>query len=379
MPVRRRDRNVNVYFLPPSIPDGVTSLNPTLRRSQRGWEQYDQEIDHTLILDYHGDTYRSFLKSRGRPDVTNWRALPYSMNPYLGSAGWISGNPPWWAGPRNKAYEKFREKALGESTALGVFLAERTEGYNMVAKRVSGLYRAYKSLRRGNFRQFLRELSVKPKRKHRSTIRTAAGEASGLWLEYWFGWSPVVQDLWSISEVFAADPSPVPEWGASGQSLALASTASGSSSQDYGASTQQGMIICKTGGAIKVINEDMLIQSQLGLTNPAAIAWEVVPFSFVVDWFTNFGDVLQGISDFAGCRILTPYTTMYCKAHGDQVAGRRSDPSSWWRYGYVNSRHTRSGGLVKPVATRPSWLNYGQSKTRAATAASLLVQIFLDK
>lgn len=29
---------------------------------------------------------------------------------------------------------------------------------------------------------------------------------------------------------------------------------------------------------------------QLGLTNPAQLAWELVPFSFVVDWFIPVGD-----------------------------------------------------------------------------------------
>lgn len=379
MPVRVRNRDKDIYFVPPSIPVGVSSLNPAYRRRQRGLEQYGQKIDHSLILNYSGDTYRSYLKQAGRPDTTNWRAMPWNVEPYLGATGWSSGNPPWWAGPRNKAYEKFKAQVLGESTALGVFLAERTEGYNMVAKRISGLYRAYKSLRRGRFRDFCKELSVKPKRKHRSVIRTAAGEASGLWLEYWFGWSPAINDLWNISEVFAAVPSPVQEHASSGQSLSFVSRKSGSSSQDYGETTQQGLLICKTGGSLQVINEDMFIQSQLGLTNPLAVAWEIVPFSFVVDWFTNYGDVIQGISDFAGCKIQTPYTTMYARVHGDNVAGRRSNPASWWHYGYVHDRHVRSQGTIGPVATRPSWLNYGQSKTRAATAASLLTQIFLDK
>jgi len=34
-----------------------------------------------------------------------------------------------------------------------------------------------------------------------------------------------------------------------------------------------------------------------GLFNPAALAWELTPFSFVVDWWTNIGDVLQSLDN----------------------------------------------------------------------------------
>jgi len=40
--------------------------------------------------------------------------------------------------------------------------------------------------------------------------------------------------------------------------------------------------------------------SQLGITNPASLAWEVTPFSFVADWFFPIGDYLNRLDATLG-------------------------------------------------------------------------------
>lgn len=124
-------------------------------------------------------------------------------------------NPIWASSPsapqaitlaQNKAWSKLMEKVKGDTSSLAVTAAEGREAFEMVAKRVTGLYRAYRHLRKGDFKKFLRELSVDPKRKHRSWVRSASNEASGLWLEYWFGWSPTVQDIGSAAMALSVNP-----------------------------------------------------------------------------------------------------------------------------------------------------------------------------
>jgi hypothetical protein len=50
--------------------------------------------------------------------------------------------------------------------------------------------------------------------------------------------------------------------------------------------------------------------NQIGLANPLSIAWEVVPFSFVVDWGLPIGNVLEaltatrGLEFIGGCSIV---------------------------------------------------------------------------
>lgn len=40
--------------------------------------------------------------------------------------------------------------------------------------------------------------------------------------------------------------------------------------------------------------------AQLGLANPLAAAWELTPFSFLIDWFLPIGDTLQGLTANVG-------------------------------------------------------------------------------
>lgn len=37
---------------------------------------------------------------------------------------------------------------------------------------------------------------------------------------------------------------------------------------------------------------------QFGFTNPASVAWEVIPFSFVSDWFINFGEFFASLDNY---------------------------------------------------------------------------------
>ena len=51
---------------------------------------------------------------------------------------------------------------------------------------------------------------------------------------------------------------------------------------------------------IKPENSSRIILGQLGFDNPALIAYELMPYSFVVDWFYNIGDYLQSQTALAG-------------------------------------------------------------------------------
>lgn len=43
--------------------------------------------------------------------------------------------------------------------------------------------------------------------------------------------------------------------------------------------------------------------AEYGFTNPFILAWERIPYSFVIDWFCNIGDWLQGFSALHGVEI----------------------------------------------------------------------------
>lgn len=282
---------------------------------------------------------------------------------------------------RNKAYARFRDRAVGENSAVGVFAAERREAYGMVYRRVTGLYRAYKHLRRGEFRQFLRELSVNPKRKHRSWVRSAANEASGLWLEYWFGWSPTITDIYNTVEVLTQDLPAGRYYGSAKARLAYYNKLVYQSNPtgNFEEIDQTAVYRAQMGATIKLVNPDLFLLNQLGLINPASVAWEIVPFSFVIDWFTQFGSSLNAMSDWVGLEVRDPYQTYTLKATKHNFRKRVASYPMDFTVEYLPEfRAQRLKGLYRPTPVYPVIGNFGKSKTRAATAVSLLTQLFLS-
>lgn len=353
------------------------------RIEQQGWRSRPSE-DKSQVLPYYSFRHTgNITRLRPYPGMPNnaW----YSPNPTTSDVPYVPYSV--WKGDqvtsaiRNKAYAKFKDVAVGESSQMGTFIAEGREAYGMIANRATGLYRSYRELKRGNFRGFLRELSVKPKRKHRNVVRTAAGEASGLWLEYWFGWSPSISDMFTAYSILTASPKGGRRhFGSSGSRLPHAARESGTSTTRREV-TGQGFRMCKTGATVKLVNYNAAVRASLGLSNPLTIAWELVPFSFVVDWFTQYGNTLEAMTDFAGFELMDPYTTIFQRVDVTHESWSRSYGGRGYN-SVANFRvfqMERKKGLVSPTVLRPRITNFGSSVTRAATAVSLLTAIFLDR
>jgi hypothetical protein len=143
------------------------------------------------------------------------------------------------------------------------------------------------------------------------------------------------------------------------------------------------------GAEFTVNNPNTLLMNQMGFINPASIAWEAVPFSFVVDWFANVGQVLNSATDFVGLSMKNPFTTKFQHIVQDVVAA--GTYPVYYNYPHVHSvlewitlyiakyesvYVTRTTSITGPVlALKPF---KGFSPIRGLTAASLLVQTLKD-
>lgn len=372
------NRDILIPF-PPLAP-GWSSRGVRKYVHQRGFRSLEGE-DPNQVLTYTGHKYETsilrFAPKPGRPHNAFYANGVSSETPYLGNTAMVTEHA---AIARNKAYAKFKEAVLGPTSEMGTFIAEGRESYGLIANRATGLYRSYRELRKGNFRGFLRELSVKPKRKHRSVVRTSAGEASGLWLEYWFGWSPAVNDLHSAYRVLTSQKQRGTRTdGTSGSRLPLM-TADVTGPSACRSTSVEGIYLVKTGATYKLVNPNAAIRTSLGLNNPLAIAWEVVPFSFVVDWFTQFGNCISAMTDFAGFELTDAYRTDFIIANQEFETWYRPDGrGNNIRFRSRHFKSSRTKGLAYPLPLRPRLANFGSSVTRAATAVSLLTAIFLDR
>jgi hypothetical protein len=286
----------------------------------------------------------------------------------------FNGLPSFTQACFNQAYARFRDEAVGESSQLGTFFAEWRESLGMVTNRTLGLIDAARKLRKGNFPGFVKALSVSPKKKHRNKTYAAANEFSGLWLEYHFGWSPSVADIYAAVDVM--------------QSAWPAERARGSAkmsfSREDGAATgylrtQKGTYQHVMGAELKMNNPNLFLANQLGLLNPAAVAWELIPFSFVADWFFDVGSFLESFSDFAGVDVIRPWSLTVMRFVDVDASDTLHFTNQQWLGGQPSTTRgiamLRRIGIPRPVPNLNISANLGNSLTRAASAVSLLTQL----
>lgn len=274
----------------------------------------------------------------------------------------------------SRAYNKLLSKT-GERASLLTALAERTSTYTMVLNRLTQLVRGAKALRKGKFREFLTVFGVKPKDKHRHTKWTRPRDFAALWLEYWFGWAPTVGDLSNAIEVWQApiDDSKLKIRVGSGNRHVSERTVRNLSTT-YSENTVTGKYILSLRCKVRITNPDLWMANQMGFLNPVRTAWEVTPFSWFVDWFTNVGQVLGSFTDTLGIAITDLWMTRFFTGR-TRTDWRHKTTKDYGFQGqqvsYVNRQQLTS--LLRPPfilrVPKISW-------TRGLTLSSLLVTLF---
>jgi hypothetical protein len=137
-------------------------------------------------------------------------------------------------------------------------------------------------------------------------------EASSLYLEYVYGWKPLVSDVYGVYQLlkqYSAGLKPIivhghgkAKWPLDG----VFQTPPGTNGYKSAGSYKENLkATCDLYGRVdpQIIAFRML--NQLGLLNPASIAWEVTPWSFVVDWLIPIGPVLNAFTAPIGLNFIS--------------------------------------------------------------------------
>lgn len=198
----------------------------------------------------------------------------------------------------NKAKTAFLQKVKGVSQSFdgGTFLGELKETLTMIRNPAKGLRSGIDSY-------------VKRSRKRTRGIRSESKKGDIIaetWLEGVFGWRPFLNDLDSAAKAlaeyrykrrFACTPvrakgtctdSEDSNWGNIGYSTIRCK---------YQTRNKRKSIVIYRGGVkANPASDDPLRYVGLTLDNFVPTAWNLIPYSFLVDYFTNIGDVLEGWS-----------------------------------------------------------------------------------
>jgi len=218
------------------------------------------------------------------------------------------------------------------------------------------------------------------------------------WLEYRYGWIPLVSSVYSAFENLAMQASNaiIPIVARSGsksnsdQSLSL----SGNSYGPY----QVLQRVFKSARVLLSYNFDIGGMNRVGdwtSLSPATIAWELLPFSFVADWFVSIGDSLRNIENYwlyrnrfhSGYDTFTTHSIAYRNLPRQFKLFKPGDPGydAWYAWeeisgeAYLSRQYkTRVVRTDLPVPRGPRFrVNIGAEK--CLDSAALLQQLFGKK
>jgi len=276
----------------------------------------------------------------------------------------------------NKARLKLVE-ALGEQSMWAVNLAEAKKSLSLITGPAAGLISCVRKIKRFDFvgatREFNRlheSMRLRSRRNLRPMsvpkgLKATPKAFANNWLAFHFGWEPLVKDIGAGIDTLCKPYPPVKVIGKSKIGPSVFSNRS--SGSFWTANRWVYTSWCRMGCKVTVNNPNLYLAQQLGFVNPLSVVWELVPFSFVVDWFTNVGQILGQMSEFAGLSVTEAYTTRY------QIA--KTDTTIYYGFHQVKEGVylNRSQFLADASLKVRPWK--GVSVVRGATAIALLTQM----
>jgi hypothetical protein len=178
------------------------------------------------------------------------------------------------------------EKANGHNFNLAVNLAQMGQTVDLLSSTLIKLSRSIRALKHGDFATAARQLGTSPRTR---SLKTE--DLTGRWLELQYGWGPLISDSYEAVKAFHAI-SQGPR-----KTLIRTSISKGSERivNTSGIQTAYGSERL-TRYLQYEMYEEMSFGRQLGLTDPASVVWELLPYSFVVDWFVPVGTYLDNLN-----------------------------------------------------------------------------------
>lgn len=182
-------------------------------------------------------------------------------------------------------------KIKDEKVNLAMMLAEYRQSGQMFVDLTKSLWNVYRGVRKGNLAPLLAQ-GVK--------------SAPSTWLMYRYGLTPLIADATAIVDLMNSSKAfPLVQRYAVKTDYRRM-TASVRKFSDGGVTGPFREYETRRVKDLAYVeySHDLLakLPTQLGFTNLPQLVWEVIPFSFVVDWFINIGDTLASLDALTGSK-----------------------------------------------------------------------------
>lgn len=241
------------------------------------WTHYDNPVDHlTSNYNYYSTGFLSKLHT------------PFSWSPV---------NGVYVENEISRAITEAINALKGQASQWGSDLGEMKQTVNSFSELIMKGCSFIKNMRAGRWAQAAYDLGISPASFTHSSNRGRT--LANYWLAYVYGWRPYAQSVYDIQATIADVVKRVSKTVEGKGHGHVSGSASGSWSErllfdsSYTAGTR-----CVLRGEIS--HPALFNINKFGLSNPVSIAWELVPFSFCVDWFIPVGNTLSALTGAAG-------------------------------------------------------------------------------
>ncbi|DAD50014.1 maturation protein [ssRNA phage Gephyllon.4_21] len=326
-------RGLRSYTVTPGFnsPNRVTLVKPLVYTAtyEVTTARYFQRQHATRIFNVipggGGDPYPvNYLYQDSTTETHNVFSLGFRIGEYDASSALDRAN--------NKLLDSLKDQKVNVAQAF----AEREMTVKTVTDTVSTIAKTFVQLKKGNFTGAAKALGIKPpkrgqRRFNKEFVNDAANAVGNGWLALQYGWRPLLQDVYGSAQTLAQaslasdnrNSIYAVATGLSRKNLALNQMKSDSVAGWSGSSrtlwTCDGFYLVKVKVRYVKSSPPLSALSKVGITNPALLAWELMPYSFVIDWFVPIGNWLGNLDATAGLSFDSGFRTTFLKYEATSI------------------------------------------------------------
>lgn len=274
-----------------SNPKTLIPGTSTLWRYPRAYSRGIFDVHHTP-----GEWTKPF--SGGLSTTEFWRQYDtsdvFNLGPVPNAFWWGTYPGVNWSNElESMAIANALQSMKDQKVGLGEDLLTAKQTYSMLADSGMLLLRAALALKRGNIGQVWSLLK---------DGRSAVKQGANYYLQYKYGWKPLMSDIHGLTSLLKEQLKPaliLKSYGKSGKEGLWWPSGWDYSNEGSGTRQAKCTLYAMPDGTYSRLGD------RLGLSNPLSLAWEIVPFSFVVDWFIPVGSTLDGFLAPAGLTFIS--------------------------------------------------------------------------
>ncbi len=318
---------------------------------------YKRTLSQTSMNQVRSDTYD--------PNVDHSGNLVGISNITLGdmlSLGYLEKKPTGAsyaeADVDSMAIQRFFSDCTHVKSEVGVTIAEAPKTFALIATTAIRIAKCYKYLKKLQVTKAMRELgydsvnvrrSLNAKARLRKSKRNPSKFAAQSFLELQYGWKPLLAEVHNAAADLGA------RYQSTDKDVRVRGRANKKNHWDYRlvnpfpgtVGFPHGLHVWSIGSCFdtiqieygayfQVVNPALRAKAAMGLTNPYSVIWELLPYSFVVDWFVPVGDYLashnvtQGMTFKTGYKSVTRHNHYGIGMSGGADYNSRSSTTGRW-------------------------------------------------